>query len=349
MPPEPTVMRYQAIASPRPSPCFELLVKTSLGQYLALVLPAIPPPYVMRALTLYISAILVSKNLPPQQDFIIALVEQSARQLTHAGGGKPVLRKNGDILSLMFDAFSVQSEMNVAAPDDLTLAYTQTMMGFLLFKPKPANIGMIGLGGGSLVKFCHRHLPGAAIAVAEIDPQVIALRDRFFVPRDSQRLSIACMDGAAFVRRTGAAFDALLIDGFDSNGQPRQLCSQRFYDDCYQSLTADGLMAVNLLGGDVWETEGYLNRMRHSFQGCVIAVNSPDSFNIIAFAWKDQTLSLDRDALSARMRHLTMLDPAILRATAQAILSGQQAIALRLESSRQNLRRAALRVQADAS
>ena len=32
------------------------------------------------------------------------------------------------------------------------------MMGFLLFKPQPRSIGMIGLGGGSLAKFCYRYL-----------------------------------------------------------------------------------------------------------------------------------------------------------------------------------------------
>ena len=51
------------------------------------------------------------------------------------------------------------------------------MMGFLLFIPSPARILMVGLGGGSLAKFCFRHLPDAAIDVVEINPHVIALRD----------------------------------------------------------------------------------------------------------------------------------------------------------------------------
>jgi hypothetical protein len=36
---------------------------------------------------------------------------------------------------------------------------------------------LIGLGGGSLVKYCYRNLPGTRIVVIEIDPEVIALRN----------------------------------------------------------------------------------------------------------------------------------------------------------------------------
>lgn len=331
-------MRYRQIPPPHPAPFFELQVKTHLKHCVAIVLPVLPPPHLMRAITFYISAMLLAENAAPLPHIIITFLEKFSRMFTHSGVGQPILHQKDNTLALMFDAFSVQSEMNVEYPDELTLAYTQTMMGFLLIKRHPATIGMIGLGGGSLAKFCHRHLPGAAISVAEIDPQVIALRHNFLIPDDSERLKVMCMDGSEFVRRADASLDVLLIDGFDNNGQPLQLCSQQFYDDCYKSLTPDGLMVVNLLGGDIWETEGYLNRMRHSFAGAVIAANSPDSFNVIVFAWKDKALDLDRETLTACMLTLTMLHPAILKATAQSLLSGKQAISQRRATSAQSQR-----------
>lgn len=332
-------MRYRQIPPPYPAALFELQVKTHLEQCVTVVLPAMPPRRLMRAITFYISSMLLAENVPPLPHCVIAFLERFSRVFAHADGCQAMLRQKDNTLALMFDAYSVQSEMNVAAPDELMLTYTQTMMGFLLFKRDPGSIGMIGLGGGSLLKFCHRHLPGAAISVAEIDPQVIALRDHFLIPRDSERLEVVCMDGAEFVRRSDAGFDVLLIDGFDHHGQPLQLCSQQFYDDCHRSLAADGIMVVNLLGGDGWETEGYLKRMRHSFDGCVIAAASPDCFNIIVFAWKDQALDLAPEALAARMPHLTMLQPALLKATAQAIQSGMQAISRRRAAGAQAAQR----------
>jgi spermidine synthase len=56
------------------------------------------------------------------------------------------------------------------------------MMLVLLFNPAPRSILMIGLGGGSLPKYCHRHLPQCDITVVEINPAVISLREAFQVP-----------------------------------------------------------------------------------------------------------------------------------------------------------------------
>ncbi len=84
--------------------------------------------------------------------------------------------------SLMFSRGEIQSRMWTGDPYALNLEYTRLMMGFLLLNPEPRRIAMVGLGGGSLAKFCYRYLPSARIDVYEINPQVIALRDSFLVP-----------------------------------------------------------------------------------------------------------------------------------------------------------------------
>ena len=88
---------------------------------------------------------------------------------------------------LLFAHDAVQSSMRLDAPDRLITAYMRKMMAFLLFKPTPHRIVMIGLGGGSLPKFCYRHLPETQITVIEIDARVIALRDEFCIPKDDER------------------------------------------------------------------------------------------------------------------------------------------------------------------
>ena len=72
---------------------------------------------------------------------------------------KPFLVEDGKHRALCFTIDgSVQSEMRIDDPDALVNEYTRKMMGFLLFCPEPRRVLMIGLGGGSLVKFCSRHL-----------------------------------------------------------------------------------------------------------------------------------------------------------------------------------------------
>src|SRR5688572_14911651 len=82
---------------------------------------------------------------------------------------------------------ATQSAMLFSNPDALISLYTRKMMAFLLFNPSPRHIVMIGLGGGSLAKFCHRHLPRSQITAVEIDADVIALREEFCIPKDGER------------------------------------------------------------------------------------------------------------------------------------------------------------------
>jgi spermidine synthase len=198
---------------------------------------------------------------------------------------KPFVYRRHDSVSLHFDFNAVQSEMRCDAPDELVLGYTRTMMGFLLFKPKPEKIVMIGLGGGSIPKYCYAKLPEASIVVVEINPDVIALRDEFYVPRNDDRFQVICQDGADFVRNALSPCDVLVIDGFDRTGQSPQLCSQRFYDDCYSRLAPGGLMVVNL-AVETRCLKGSVVRIRRSFKNAVIVVESEDSANKIAFASK---------------------------------------------------------------
>lgn len=196
---------------------------------------------------------------------------------------KPYVYETLDTLALHFSISEIQSRMSVQRPDALDLTYTRTMMAFLLFVPRPETLGMIGLGGGSMVKFCHRQLPDTCIEVVEINPHVIALREKFQVPPDDARLRIRRGDGADFVRHTQDRLDVLLVDGFDHEGQPPALCSQAFYDDCRTALRADGLLVVNLHAAHP-EFQLHAARLERAFGGEVLFVGDKDGSNTIAFA-----------------------------------------------------------------
>lgn len=196
---------------------------------------------------------------------------------------KPFVYETLDSKALHFSICEIQSRMRIDRPHALDLAYTRTMMAFLLFVPQPRRLAMIGLGGGSLVKFCHRHLPRTQIEVVEINPHVIALRDEFRVPPDDERLRICRGDGADFVRQGRRQLDVLLVDGFDHEGQPPALCSQRFYDDCRDALRVDGMLVANLHTAHP-EFALHAGRIERTFDGDVLFVSDSECSNTIAFA-----------------------------------------------------------------
>ncbi len=205
------------------------------------------------------------------------------------GHVRPYVREELDALSMHFSVCEIQSRMQLGQPDALALEYTRTMMGFLLFKPEPERIAMIGLGGGSLAKFCHRHLPRASVVVVEINPHVIALRDAFRVPPDDARFRVVEADGARFVSETEGRFDVLAVDAFDVQGMPPTLGVQRFYDDCLDVLRPGGILVVNLHAGHP-HCPVYLERIRHSFGDNVLRVDDRDGSNSVVFASKGDRL-----------------------------------------------------------
>jgi spermidine synthase len=310
-------MPYRRLRVARPPFLFQLQLNAGLAR---LASGGGPRPDALRHRLLdYVESVLLAENLPPTKGNIAMLLRKFAELVSLSRSGKPFIYRKRHSVSLLFDVCAIQSEMVPDAPDELVLGYTQAMMGFLLFNPDPKRIAMIGLGGGSLAKYCYRFLPGAAIDVAENDPGVIALRGHFRVPDDDDRFTVACEDGADFVRRCADKFDVLMVDGFDRHGQPAQLCSQRFYDDCHAALAPDGIMVVNLLG-DVLETGTWLDRIGLSFDGAVLVIDDPDSLNKIVFACKGRLLDAPDRTLDSRLASLEPAHTVRLRTTMQRIL-----------------------------
>jgi spermidine synthase len=205
---------------------------------------------------------------------------------------EPFVIQDGNARSLHFTIGEIQSKMRLDRPDELQVDYTRTMMGFLLLAPRPRTLAMIGLGGGSLVKFCHRYLPAARITVVENNPGVVSLRGEFGIPDDDARLSVLVDDGAAFI---GAAatrtLDVLLVDGFDANGQPPQLCSQAFYDHCFRALAPGGVLVANL-HTDHPEHGVLVDRIASSFRGNAMQVLTRDRCNCVLFAARSRPVTV---------------------------------------------------------
>jgi len=167
-------------------------------------------------------------------------------------------------LSMHFDMNSIQSVMSKNDPDSLVLSDTRSMMAFLFFQPAPQTIAMIGLGGGSLAKYCIKYLSQTNFTAIEINGQVIALRDKFHIPADSDQFNVQLANGTDYMANKLDQVDMLLIDGFDDGGHPSKLCSAGFYDNCYAKLNDDDVLVVNLLASDL-KFGIYTAPMRDSF------------------------------------------------------------------------------------
>jgi len=215
----------------------------------------------------------------------------------------PVIHTAGRLLSLRFNSETVQSAMNLDDPTRLELEYTRAMMLFLLFNPAPRSILMIGLGGGSLPKYCHRHLPDSDITVVEIDPAVIAMREQFQVPPEGPRFRVLEGDGANHIRTTQTRHDVILVDGFGPQGQPEALATRDFYDACRAALQPDGVLVVNL-DSDPAGADPLLARLEAAFDGGVKSLLTDGGTNRVALAATPARLWETRRAARRRLQAL---------------------------------------------
>ncbi|WP_434990380.1 transferase [Xanthomonas melonis] len=185
-------------------------------------------------------------------------------------------------LELSFSDDTVQTRMSRWAPHRLVLPYTRSMLAALWLQPRPACIGLIGVGGGAQLKFCHRYLRNTRIEAVEADAQVLALRDAFALPRDDARLETTLGDGAQWIATRAGRYDLLLLDAYDVDGIPPALCTPEFYAQCRAALRPGGVLAFNLYDVPIAE---HLAQLRMLFDGLVLVLPEPDLRNQIAFAW----------------------------------------------------------------
>jgi spermidine synthase len=219
--------------------------------------------------------------LEPVDTSLASLLER----LIEGRYAKPFIVDTGRRRALQFDLNCEQSVMLRHDPYRLALTYTRKMMAFLLFNSEPRRVLMLGLGGGSLAKFCHRHLPQTALTAVEINPDVIALREQFRIPSDDDRFRIICEDAAAYLAALRRCKDVILVDACDRTGIAPELNSLEFYHHAWRSLSRRGVFVANICG-EPYDRAAHLTRIRTVFGQDVVALRGKQEDNVVVFAFK---------------------------------------------------------------
>ena len=148
----------------------------------------------------------------------------------------------------------IQGSINLDAPNQLVHEYIERMMAWLLFadlnRITHLQALQLGLGAGSLSRFCHKVVKMKTTAI-ELNPQVLhACRGWFKLPAETARFQVVLGDASQEIRKPAwlAAVDALQVDLYDHEAAAPVLDSAAFYADCRQVLTPSGCMTVNLFG-----------------------------------------------------------------------------------------------------
>jgi spermidine synthase len=165
------------------------------------------------------------------------------------------ISEQGGVRFLHLDTPWVQGAMAVRAPNVIVLEYVQRMMAWMLWRPSAAVAGghavQLGLGAGSITRFCHSVLRMPRVTAVELNPTVIAAcRHGFKLPANDARLTVVQADAGQWVAdaaHRGIA-QALNVDLYDHDAAAPVLDSDAFYVQCRDLLAPGGVMSVNLFG-----------------------------------------------------------------------------------------------------
>ncbi|MEG3639112.1 fused MFS/spermidine synthase [Magnetococcus sp. PR-3] len=209
-------------------------------------------------------------------------------QQRHRGTTVEVIEKDG-LRCLTFGSHLRQSCMLLDDPSFLFLPYSRHMMSALLFLPHfPKRILLIGLGGGSLVKFFLHNTPQAHVEVVEYDPHILAVAQDFFhLPKGHQQLTVHLGDGAHFFDKgepKQSPYDLILLDAFDSHGLVTSIYQPPFLKTCQNHLAPGGVIAANVSRGNKPHFQEALENWKIAYpeQGWMIPVARSQNAILIA-------------------------------------------------------------------
>jgi spermidine synthase len=181
----------------------------------------------------------------------------STRRLRAAAPPLVSFSEHAGVRHLHLGSEWVQGSMRVTQPLKLELEYIQRMMAGLLFLPDVSAQALaecqslqLGLGAGSLSKFCALTLGMPSTAI-EINPQVVAAcKSWFALPHQHALLQVVLDDAGKAIQAPAwqAAVDLLHVDMYDQEAAAPVFDSEDFYAQCLSTLTAQGSMTVNLFG-----------------------------------------------------------------------------------------------------
>lgn len=214
----------------------------------------------------------------------------------------PTMSESDGIRYLHFGTEWIQGAMRTRKPAELVLAYTQQMMAWLMFTTpaKQDKLAILGLGAGSLLRFCLKHTP-CQVRTVEWNPSVTGICRAFFRLPDSDRSQIDHEDAGVWVQdpEQHGQYRALMVDLYDADAQGPVRDSLEFYQDCRAALDDDGIMTVNLFGAHP-SFELNIRHIRTAFEGRVLLLPEMDEGNQVVLAFKGGALDMTAGELLQR-------------------------------------------------
>ena len=205
------------------------------------------------------------------------------------------------IRSLYFDDIE-QSRIDINQPQVLCSPLSQAFLACLLFMNTPETVLLAGLGGGELARYFHARQPAIKGVAVEINNDVAEIARKYFqFPESNWVLQTEDIRNCY-----GGSYDLIIVDIAQGNTTPDWLIDEAMLLQFRQQLTANGVLAINLLVNDEAMFMRSLKTLRQSFHARTLCLSMNQHKNIILFAFR-QDPAFDPSQLAERVAHTGQL------------------------------------------
>lgn len=185
------------------------------------------------------------------------------------------------------DQTAIQSQLDMARKEILLLQHNRAMMSFLLFQEQPQSILLLGLGGGSIIHFLSHWFPELKITVVDINEKIVSMGKKYFGVLETPQVSIEVADAYSYLLKTKQKnMSVILVDLHNGNCLPDFLFKNDFMDQCFQALSLEGVLVINVLVSNDQNFIDIMTAVRKSFKGIGICMPLDNQKNILLFAFK---------------------------------------------------------------
>lgn len=146
---------------------------------------------------------------------------------------------------LSFDSVFEQSKMVRSEPHVPVHEYNRAMLLAIAFD-EPAQVTVLGLGGGVLAHGLHKLLPESRIQVFELRQKVADIAREWFSLPDCERLTITVGDAHLAIDSLPAGdTDMILTDLYNADRMSPAQGQRQFIKACSQALSDTGWLVLN--------------------------------------------------------------------------------------------------------
>ncbi len=161
-----------------------------------------------------------------------------------------VTEDDDGLRTLWFEKNGVrQSVVKPGDPDHIELPYARAMVVGLAVVERPERILIVGLGGGTIPSFLHKHYPKATIDVVDIDPDVVKVAKKYFGFREDAKMHAHVADGRKFIEQCKKPYDLIFLDAYGYDNIPYTLATREFLQAVRRATKPGGVVL-----GNVWSS-----------------------------------------------------------------------------------------------